>query len=151
MLSCLAIACYFLEKPSVLRPDLEKESFWVFSIKCGPIVSPSQQNLADSVGESLGIVVVQGGNPRGNLGCKWNENPRRKELKWEGNFPKPVNILIHHKMTSLGYEHITGTRPMSLNCILKFLREAGGKFPHGKIPRDSTGKGGGLIHVENSP
>ena len=39
---------------------------------------------------------------------------------------------------------------MSLNCILKFLREARGKFPHGNIPRDSTGKGGGNIHIENS-
>ena len=36
---------------------------------------------------------------------------------------------------------------MSLNCILKFLREAGGKFPRGNIPRDSTGKGGGNIHI----
>ena len=26
-------------------------------------------------GESPGIMVVGGGNPRGNLGCKWNENP----------------------------------------------------------------------------
>ena len=32
---------------------------------------------------------------------------------------------------------------MSLNCILKYLREAQGKFPRGNIPRDYTGKGGG--------
>ena len=58
-------------------------------------------------GESPGILVVGGGNPRGNLGCKWNENPRRNSgeifklgLKWEESFPKPVNIKIHQIMTS---------------------------------------------------
>ena len=40
---------------------------------------------------------------------------------------------------------------MSSNCVLKFLREARGKFPHGNIPRESTGKGGGNIHKESSP
>ena len=38
---------------------------------------------------------------------------------------------------------------MSLNCVLKFLREARGKFPHGNIPRDSTGKGGGNIRRDD--
>ena len=33
-------------------------------------------------GESPGIVVVGGGNPPGNLGCKWNENPRRNSGKF---------------------------------------------------------------------
>ena len=40
---------------------------------------------------------------------------------------------------------------MSLNCILKFLREARGKFSRGNIPRDSTGKGGGNIYIRNYP
>ena len=59
---------------------------------------------------SLGIVVVGEGNPHGNLGCKWNENLCGNEgeifksgLIWEGGFPKPVNLLIHLRMTS--YHH----------------------------------------------
>ena len=40
---------------------------------------------------------------------------------------------------------------MSLNFIVNFLREARGKFPRGNIPRDSTGKRGRNIHIENSP
>ena len=58
-------------------------------------------------GESLGMVVVSGENPCENLGCRWNENPRgnsgeifKSGLKWEGSFPKSVNILIHQRMTS---------------------------------------------------
>ena len=65
-------------------------------------------------GESSGIVVVGGGNPHGNLGCKWNENPRGNSgeifklgLKWAGSFPKPVNILIHQRMTSNHYWDIS--------------------------------------------
>ena len=71
-----------------------------------------------------------------------------------GKFPQTCKHFNSPKddiKSSLGYFHITGTLPMSLNCILKFLREALGKFPHGNIPRDSTGKGGGNIHIENSP
>ena len=71
-----------------------------------------------------------------------------------GKFPqtfKHFNSPKNDIKSSLGYFHITGTLPMSLNCILKFLREAQGKFPRGNIPRDSTGKGGGNIHIENSP
>ena len=52
--------------------------------------------------------------------------------------------------TSFGYFHITTTLPRSLNRILKFLREARGKFVHGNISRNSTGKEGGNIHIKNS-
>ena len=52
-------------------------------------------------------VVLGGEDPQGNLGCEWNENPRgnsgkifKSGLKWEGSFPKPVNILIQQRMTS---------------------------------------------------
>ena len=53
--------------------------------------------------------------------------------------------------SSLGYFHVTGTFPITLNWILEFLREARGKFLRGNIPRDSTGKEWGNIHTENSP
>ena len=110
-----------------------------------------------------GMVVVGGGNPRGNLGYKWNENPHRNSgeifkprLKWEGSFPKPVNILTYQKYdikSSLGYFHITGSWDPAYVMKMHFesLREARGKFPRGNIPRDSTGKGGRNIHIENSP
>ena len=62
-------------------------------------------------------------------------------------FGSPKNDI----KSSLGYFHIIEIPPVSLNCILKFLREARGKFPRGNIPRDSTGKGSGNIHIENSP
>ena len=71
-----------------------------------------------------------------------------------GKFPqtfKHFNSPNNDIKSWLGYFHITGTLPMSFNCILKFLRETRGKFPRGNIPRDSTGKGGGNIHIENSP
>ena len=70
-----------------------------------------------------------------------------------GKFPKTCEHFNSPKneiKSSLGYFHITGILPMSLNYILKFLRETQGKFPGGNIPRDSTGKGGGIIHIENS-
>ena len=72
---------------------------------------------------------------------------RKKFPQTYKHFNSPNNDIN----SSLGYFHITGTLPMSFNCILKFLREARGKFPRGNIPRDSTGKGGGNIHMENSP
>ena len=71
-----------------------------------------------------------------------------------GKFPwtcKHFNSPNNDIKSSLGYFHITGTPPMSLNCILKFFWEAWGKFPCGSFPRDSTGKGGGNMHIENSP
>ena len=71
-----------------------------------------------------------------------------------GKFPqtcKHFNSPKNDIKSSLGYFHITGKLPMSLNCILEFLREVQGKFPRGNIPRDSTGKGGGNLHIENSP
>ena len=47
---------------------------------------------------------------------------------------------------------IPGENPaMSLYCILKFGGESQGKFPRGHIPRDSTGKYGGNIHIEKFP
>ena len=70
-----------------------------------------------------------------------------------GKFPqtcKHFNSPKNDIKSSLGYLRITETLPMSLNCILKFLKGAQGKFPHGNIPKDSTGKGGGNIHIENS-
>ena len=63
------------------------------------------------------------------------------------HFNSPKNDI----KSSLGYFYITGTHPMSLNCNFKFLREARGKFLLGNIPTDSTGKGGGNIHIEISP
>ena len=60
-----------------------------------------------------------------------------------GNIPqtcKHLNSPNNDIKSSLGYFHISWTFPMSLNCILKILGEAQGKFPCGNIPRDSTGK-----------
>ena len=70
-----------------------------------------------------------------------------------GKFPQTCehfNLPNNDIKSSLGYFHIIRTLPMSLNCIFKFLRDFW-KFPRGNIPRDSTGKGGGYIHIENSP
>ena len=47
-------------------------------------------------------------------------------------FGSPKNDI----KSSLGYFHIIEIPPVSLNCILKFLREARGKIPRGNIPRD---------------
>ena len=58
---------------------------------------------------------------------------------------KHINSPKNDIKTSLGYFHITGTLPMSLNCVLKFLREARGNVLHGNIPRDSKGKEGGTM------
>ena len=127
--------------------------------------------------ESLGIVVVGGGNPRGNLGCKWNENPRgnsgeifKLRLKWD---PKPVTIFIHQRMTSnhhsLGYIHITETLPMSLIKLhFKFFegstrevstrkypqgfhRERRRQYPHRKFPFISAGKSWRNFRREDPP
>ena len=100
--------------------------------------------------ESPGIVVVGGGDPCGNLGCKWNENPCENEREVSQTC-KHVNSPKNDIKSSLGYFHITGTLPIKLYCILKFWGETQGKSPRGNIPRDSTGKGGGNIAVENSP
>ena len=70
-----------------------------------------------------------------------------------GKFPQTCKHFNSPKddiKSLLGYFHISGTFPMSLNCILKFLREVRGKFPCGNIPRVSTAEGGGNIHIENS-
>ena len=66
-----------------------------------------------------------------------------------GNIPqtcKHLNSPNNDIKSSLGYFHISWTFPMSLNCILKILGEAQGKFPCGNIPRDSTGKIGKYPH-----
>ena len=63
------------------------------------------------------------------------------------HFNSPKNDI----KSLLGYFHLTGTIPLSFNCILKFLRGARGKFPCGNIPLDSAWKGGGNTHIENSP
>ena len=68
-----------------------------------------------------------------------------------GKFPqtcKQLNSPNNDIKSSLGYFPIIGSLPMSLNCILNFLREARGKFPRGNIPSDYTG---GNIHMENPP
>ena len=60
-----------------------------------------------------------------------------------GKFPKTCKHFNSPKIdikSSLGYSHITGALPMTLNCILKFLREARGKFPHGKFHRERRRK-----------
>ena len=67
-------------------------------------------------------------------------------LKWEGNFPDPVNLPIHQRIdikTSLGYLFTTGTLCMAFYDTLK--------FPCRNIPGDFLGKIGGNIHIENSP
>ena len=111
-------------------------------------------------GESPGIVVFGGGNPCGNLDCKWNENSRwnsgevfKSGLKWEGSFPQPVNILIHQRMTSNHHLDIftqlgpflchyiafwnfeSNTREIS-TCKYSqgFQRESRRKCPHRKFP-----------------
>ena len=64
------------------------------------------------------------------------------------HFHSPKNDI----KSSLGYFHTFGTLSMSLYILhFEFLRETPEKFPCGNIPRDSTGKGGGNIHIENSP
>ena len=94
--------------------------------------------------ESPGIVVVGGGNPRGNLGCKWNKNPHgnsgeilKSELKWEGSFPKPVNILIHQRMTSnCEWDIFTSLEPFLCHYVAFW---------------NFSGKHRGDFHVEISP
>ena len=73
-------------------------------------------------------------------------------LKWEGNFPEPVNLSIHQRIdikTSLGYPFTTGTLCMSFYDTLHFegnmreismwkyprwfSREKRGKYPHRKL------------------
>ena len=107
-------------------------------------------------GESAGIVVVGGGNPHGNLCFKCNENIRgnageifKSGLKWDMEVSS--NLLIFYftrecVKSSLEYFHITWTLHMSLYCILKIFRETQVEIS----PRDSTGKGGGNIHIEYS-
>ena len=60
------------------------------------------------------MVVVGGGNPCGNLGFKWNENPRGKSgsfqsrVEMRGNFPQPCKHFNSPKIDnewSLGYFH----------------------------------------------
>ena len=92
-------------------------------------------------GESLGMVVVGGGNPRKKI---WVVSETRilveiqgkytnRGLKWEGSFLKPLNILIHIRMTLNHHLDIfkSATLPMSLYCILKFWGETQGKHPQG--------------------
>ena len=70
-----------------------------------------------------------------------------------GKFPKTCKHFNSPKndiKSPLGYFHITETLPFSINCILKFLREAQGKFPRGNIPRDSSGNGVGNIYLQIS-
>ena len=57
-----------------------------------------------------------------------------------GKFPqtcKPYNSPKHDIKSSLGYFHMIGILPMSLNCILKypqgFYRERSRKYPHRKF------------------
>ena len=60
-----------------------------------------------------------------------------------GNFPhtcKHFNSPKNDIELALRYFHITGTFPMSLNCILKLLREAQGKFSRKKSPGIPQGK-----------
>ena len=60
-----------------------------------------------------------------------------------GKFPQTVKHFNSPKndvKSSLGYFQITGTLPMSLNCILKNLRKARVKFPAEISPGIPQGK-----------
>ena len=66
-----------------------------------------------------------------------------------GKFPqtcKHFNSPKNDIKSSLGYFHITGILPMSLNCIIK-IREISTQ----KYPQEFHEQGGGNIHIENSP
>ena len=97
------------------------------------------------------MVVVGGGIPRQNLGCRWYKN-QNSWLKLE-EVPKPVNILINQWMTSNHHWDIFTFYGMILH--FEILKETWRKFPcgsiHVKILRDSVGKGGEILHMQNSP
>ena len=121
---------------------------------------PSRQNLADSVGNSQGLwLLVEGIQAEIWVvsGTRIHMEIQRNFLigvKMRGKFPQTCKYFTSPKndiKSSLGYFHITGTLPMSLKCIVKFLREAQRKFLRRNIPRDSTGKWGRNIHTKNSP
>ena len=90
------------------------------------------------------------GNPRGlwllveGIHAEiWVVSETRIHIKIQGKFPKTIKCFISTQndiKSSLWYFHITGTLPMSWNCILKFLREARGKIPRGNIPGIPQGK-----------
>ena len=115
-------------------------NFWLLLIRYGCTVNPSHTT-------SLKIFDCRRSNPTPNLGQFTQDGFGGKIPQTCKQFNSPKNDI----KSSLGYFHITGTLPMPLNFIFKFLREARGKFRRGNIPRDSTGKVGGNIHVENSP
>ena len=121
---------------------------------------PSGQNLADSMGNPQGLWLF-GERIHAEI---WIVSETRIHMEMQGKFLnrgwnkrevsqtcKPYNSPKHDIQSSLGYFHTTGMLPKSLNCILEFLRETRGKFLRWNIARDSTGKRGGNIHIENSP
>ena len=126
-----------------------------FDLKLSTELSKQRKNDCAQWAKSRGFR----GNPRGSWLLVWVVSETRT-WKFRGNFQIWVEIRGKFPQTSkhfnspkndikssLGYFHITWTLPMSLNCILKFLREAQRKFPRGNIPTDAAG---GNIHIETS-
>ena len=119
---------------------------WLSCFVKGSVFTTQRAKSRGFRGESPGILVVGGGNPRRNLGCKWNENPRGNsgeiflsKLRMRGKVPltcKHFNSPKNDIQSSFGYFHRTVILNMSLNCFLKFFRET---------------RGGGNFHDEISP
>ena len=97
-----------------------------------------------------GSFVVSCREPFGNFPA---ETSTQFPPKWEGNFPKPVNLSIHNRSdikTSLGFFSQLGLFVWLFMTLWNFERNIR-KFPCGNIPGDSLGKRGRNIHIENSP
>ena len=138
-------------------------SHWYFDsgLVTMALLPPSGQNLADSVGNPWGLWLLV----EGIYAEIWVVRETRIHMEIQGKFlnrgwnerefPQTCKHFYSPKKndikSSLEYFHITWTLPMSLNCDSKFFRQARGKFPHGDITKDFTGKGGGNIYREISP
>ena len=122
--------------------------------------NPGGQNLADSAGNPRGlwllvegihmeIVVVSETRIYMEIDGKFKIG-----VEMRGKFPITCKHFNSPKIdikSSLGYFHTT-VGPFQCHYIaIWILRETRVKFPHGNIPGDSRGKGGGDILVENSP
>ena len=81
----------------------------------------------------------------------------KSSLKWAGSYPKLVNYLIHQQRMTWNHHRdiFTPLGPFRHTYIAFWSFEGNkgelrGKSPCENILRDSIGKGGGNIHVENS-
>ena len=100
---------------------------WEYKMKCEPCwcwqgTEPSGWNLADSAGNPQGgWLLVEGIHLE-----IWVANGTRIHTEIQGKFLKFPQSCNHFNSpkndvkSSLGYFHVTGTLPMSLNCIFKF-------------------------------